>query len=122
MARAGRPRGRTTTPAAPPPAHLCRIDTNAFDPLLFKTYGDISADARSNHKCQGMGGVPAQPGFAAAGLSGEENADRCAWTYGSTFAVGPARANLTLGSRHFLIQANWINTPSGGCVLSAAQP
>ncbi len=59
-----------TTPAAPPPAHLCRIDTNAYDALLAKTYGDISADARSNHKCQGMGGVPAVPGFAAAGRGG----------------------------------------------------
>lgn len=59
-----------TTPAAPPPAHLCRVDSNIYDPLLSRTYAELSADARSNHKCQGMGGVPAVPGFAPAGRGG----------------------------------------------------
>ena len=53
-----------TGPVTPPPAHLCRVDSSIFDSLLSRTYADISADARSNHKCQGMGGVPAVPGFA----------------------------------------------------------
>lgn len=59
-----------TTPTAPPPAHLCRVDSSIFDTLLARTYADISADARSNHKCQGMGGVPAVPGFAGRGRGG----------------------------------------------------
>lgn len=81
------------TPAAPPPAHLCRIDTNAFDSLLFKTYGEISADARSNHKCQGMGGVPAQPGFAAAGRGGGRGAAPAAAGRGGAAPTGaPAPA------------------------------
>jgi LmbE family N-acetylglucosaminyl deacetylase len=63
-----------TTPAAPPPAHLCRVDSNIYDPLLARTYAELSADARSNHKCQGMGGVPAVPGFAAAGRGGRGGA------------------------------------------------
>lgn len=59
-----------TTPAAAPPAHLCRVDSAIYDPLLARTYAEISNDARSNHKCQGMGGVPPVPGFAAAGRGG----------------------------------------------------
>ena len=50
--------------------------------------------------------------------NGMENADKCAWTFGSTYTVNGAQANMVLGSRNFLIQQNWVNTPpSGGCVL-----
>ena len=35
-----------------------------YDPLLGRTYAEIGADARSNHKCQGMTGLPALPGIA----------------------------------------------------------
>ncbi len=58
------------TPAPPPPAHLCRVDSAVYDPLLARTYADISNDARSNHKCQGIGGMPAVPGFAPPGRGG----------------------------------------------------
>jgi LmbE family N-acetylglucosaminyl deacetylase len=51
-------------PAAAPPAHLCRVDSSIYDTLLARTYADIAGDARSNHKCQGVGGTPAIPGFA----------------------------------------------------------
>lgn len=44
--------GRTTS------AHVARIDTGLYDPLLGRTCSAIGTDARSNHKCQGMGGVP----------------------------------------------------------------
>ena len=52
-------------PQAPkgPPVKLTPADTNAYDPLLGRTYAEIGADARSNHKCQGVGGMPALPGF-----------------------------------------------------------
>jgi GlcNAc-PI de-N-acetylase/NPCBM-associated, NEW3 domain of alpha-galactosidase len=58
-------------PAAPasagqPPAaagpRLARINTGAYDELLGRTYAEIGADARTNHKCQGTGGVPPIPG------------------------------------------------------------
>jgi hypothetical protein len=44
---------------------------------------------------------------------GEENADKCAYTYGSTL-VRPSQGatdywNLALGGKHFLIQRNWVN-------------
>ncbi len=77
---------RTRLPAtalrqAPPPAsQVCgrTFDSRGFDaavklhpgqhqrarsPLLGRTYAEIGADARSNHKCQGTGGLPALPGF-----------------------------------------------------------
>ena len=53
-----------TTQAAPAPAvKLTPVNTSAYDPLLGRTYAEIGADARSNHKCQGTGGLPALPGF-----------------------------------------------------------
>src|SRR3954468_839387 len=65
---AGGGRGDTaqTTPAAPP-VKLTPANTAAYDSLLGRTYADIGADARSNHKCQGMGGLGPMPGMAAAG-------------------------------------------------------
>jgi LmbE family N-acetylglucosaminyl deacetylase len=55
-----------TTPALPPVPlpKLARVNTAAYDPLLGRTYAEIGADARSNHKCQGMTGLPALPGIA----------------------------------------------------------
>jgi hypothetical protein len=40
---------------------------------------------------------------------GEENADKCAWTFGTTHAdpSNGALYNMTLGSRNYLIQRNW---------------
>jgi hypothetical protein len=57
--------GRGGRAAAPPPGvRLTRVNTSAYDPLLGRTYAEIGADARSNHKCQGAGGgLPALPGF-----------------------------------------------------------
>ena len=70
--------------AADPPApavKLTPVNTNAYDPLLGRTYAEIGADARSNHKCQGTGGLPPLPGFndggaaAAAGGGGYQLID-----------------------------------------------
>jgi hypothetical protein len=53
--------------------------------------------------------------------TGEENADKCAWTFGTTFnAVNGSLANMTLGSKSFLIQQNWLNAQGGKCALSWA--
>ena len=48
-----------------PPVKLTPANTNTYDELLGRTYAEIGADARSNHKCQGVGGLPALPGFNA---------------------------------------------------------
>jgi len=46
---------------------------------------------------------------------GMENADKCAWTFGSTYTVNGALANMRLGSRDYLIQQNWVNASGGYC-------
>jgi hypothetical protein len=49
---------------------------------------------------------------------GYENADKCAWTFGSTYSANGALANVKLGSRNFLIQQNWVNASGGYCAMS----
>src|SRR5439155_15531696 len=50
---------------------------------------------------------------------GSENADKCAWTFGTTFTAGNGSLyNVTLGSRNFLIQRNWVNASGGYCWMS----
>jgi Phosphate-induced protein 1 conserved region len=50
---------------------------------------------------------------------GAENADKCAWTFGSTStASNGASYNMTLGSRQYLIQQNWVNASGGYCAKS----
>jgi hypothetical protein len=50
---------------------------------------------------------------------GYENADKCAWTFGTTYKVSNgALANMKLGTRDFLIQRNWVNASGGYCALS----
>jgi hypothetical protein len=49
---------------------------------------------------------------------GNENADKCAWTFGTTYkAANGALANMNLSGRDFLIQQNWVNVAPGGCAL-----
>jgi len=51
--------------------------------------------------------------------SGNENADKCAWTFGTVYAAANGTlANMKLGARDFLIQQNWLNLNGGGCALS----
>ena len=50
---------------------------------------------------------------------GYENADKCAWTWGTTYTTASGgKANMNLGGKDFLVQRNWVNAGSGGCALS----
>jgi hypothetical protein len=50
---------------------------------------------------------------------GWENGDKCAWTFGTTYAVGNgSRANVKLGGKDYLIQQNWNATGAGSCALA----
>lgn len=50
---------------------------------------------------------------------GYENADKCAWTFGTTYQTpNGAQANMKLGARDYLIQRNWVNAGGGFCALS----
>ena len=65
--RGGEPPAAPPAPAPPAPAaaavKIVRPNTAAYDPLLGRTYAEIASDARSNHKCQGMGGLPPLAGI-----------------------------------------------------------
>src|SRR5580704_11101260 len=66
--RGGRGAAAAEPPAAPAPnVRLTRVNTVAYDPLLGRTYAEIGNDARSNHKCQGMTGLPPLPGLGGRG-------------------------------------------------------
>jgi hypothetical protein len=50
--------------------------------------------------------------------SGNENADLCAYDYGTTYnTANSSVANVHLGTRDYLIQRDWINANGGGCVV-----
>jgi LmbE family N-acetylglucosaminyl deacetylase len=53
--------------AAVPAARVATVNPGVYDPLLGRTYSEIGADARSNHKCQGMGQMSPLPGGAGGG-------------------------------------------------------
>jgi hypothetical protein len=50
---------------------------------------------------------------------GAENADKCAWTFGTmSTASNGSKYNMTLGSRQYLIQRNWVNASGGYCAVA----
>ena len=50
---------------------------------------------------------------------GYENADKCAWKWGTTYTTANGgTANMTIGGKDYLVQQNWVNAGSGGCLLS----
>jgi phosphate-induced protein 1 len=51
---------------------------------------------------------------------GYENADKCAWTFGTTStAPNGSKYNILLGGKYqYLIQRNWVNASGGYCALS----
>lgn len=54
---------------------------------------------------------------------GLENSTKCANNFGQTYtAPNGARANIQLGTRHWLIQQNWVNTTRKGfCAMAPPQ-
>ena len=50
---------------------------------------------------------------------GYENADKCAWTFGTeSTASNGSKYNVTLGGTQYLIQQNWVNAGGGYCAMS----
>lgn len=82
--------------------------------------GNAGADAMASVIAHELAEIMSDPYLNAwYDAAGEENADKCSWTFGSTYkAPNGSSANVKLGSRDYLIQQNWINsTPSGSCGL-----
>lgn len=50
---------------------------------------------------------------------GEENADKCAWTFGTESTAGNgSKYNITLSGKNYLIQQNWVNASGGYCSMT----
>jgi hypothetical protein len=78
--------------------------------------GDVPADAEINTLAHEIEEAATDPLLNAwFDRRGYENADKCAWTFGTTYPSGGGVANMQIGDKHFLIQRNWINSGSGGC-------
>jgi hypothetical protein len=82
--------------------------------------GSVSADGMASIITHELEEAVTDPDLNAWWDStGNENADKCAWTFGGTYLTGNgATANMTIGSRDFLIQRNWLNASGGVCVKS----
>jgi len=81
--------------------------------------GDVGADAMVStiaHELSETVTDPTMRGWYSA--RGEENADRCAWQYGTLFVSGGGHANVHLGARDYLLQTNWVNDASPHCAMS----
>jgi hypothetical protein len=51
--------------------------------------------------------------------TGNESADKCAWTYGTTSkSANGSLYNIVLGGFQFLIQRNWVNASGGYCAMT----
>jgi hypothetical protein len=51
--------------------------------------------------------------------NGSENADKCAWTFGTTsLDIYGAKYNMTVNKMNYLVQQNWVNANNGYCAMS----
>jgi len=82
--------------------------------------GNLGADAMASIIAHELEEAVTDPDLNAwYDRRGYENADKCAWTFGttSTTATG-AKYNMTLNNMNYLIQQNWVNASGGYCALS----
>jgi len=84
--------------------------------------GDPSADAMISVISHELEETATDPNLNAwYDSTGAENADKCAWNFGTTYtAPNGATANMKLGTRDYLIQQNWLNANGGECALAWA--
>ena len=83
--------------------------------------GDAEADAMASVIAHELEEAATDPQLNAwYDSTGAENADKCAWTFGTTYSVSGAAANMKIGTRDYLIQQNWVNAGGGYCAVSYA--
>jgi len=82
--------------------------------------GTVGADAAASHFVGLLSDIVTDPDFGAwFDKLGLEMADKCVWTYGTTYtAPNGSRANVRLGSRDYLLQQLWVPSKNrGSCAL-----
>ena len=80
--------------------------------------GDLNTDAMASIIAHEMEEALTDPDLNAwYDSQGRENADKCAWTFGTTStAPNGQKYNMTFGGMNWMIQQNWSNvSPSGLC-------
>jgi len=82
--------------------------------------GNVGADAMASVIAHELEEMVTDPNLNAwYDTRGAENADKCAWTFGTTYTTpNGAKANMKLGGLDFLIQQNWVNASGGFCAKS----
>ncbi len=82
--------------------------------------GNAGADGMASIVAHELEETVSDPyGSAWYDAQGEENADKCAWTFGAeSTASNGSKYNITLGGLHYLIQQNWVNANGGACAMS----
>ena len=83
--------------------------------------GDAGADAMASVIAHELEETATDPDLNAwYDNGGAENADKCAWTFGTPIGTtsNGAQYNMFLGARPFLIQRNWVNGGGGYCALA----
>jgi hypothetical protein len=80
--------------------------------------GNLGADGMASVLAHEMEESITDPDLNAWEDSAGENADKCAWKFGTTYTTAAgASANMKLGTRDYLIQENLVET-TGLCALS----
>jgi hypothetical protein len=82
--------------------------------------GDYGADAMASVIAHEAEEATTDPDLDAwYDRRGQENADKCAWTFGTSYkAANGSLANVRLGSRDDYLQQNWLNVSMGRCALA----
>ncbi len=82
--------------------------------------GDVGVDAMVSVLAHELEEAVTDPELNAwFDLFGYENADKCAWKFGTTPTdpVSGAYYNVSWSNRKFLVQMNWLNVKSGSCAI-----
>jgi hypothetical protein len=81
--------------------------------------GNAGADAMASVIAHELEEMVTDPNLNAwYDTRGAENADKCAWTFGTTSpAANGSKYNISLNSYQYLIQQNWVNASGGYCAL-----
>lgn len=81
--------------------------------------GDIGADAMASVITHEIEEAATDPELNAwYDTRGYENADKCAWKFGTTSTLNNFKYNMTMNGRKYYIQQNWVNAAGGYCALT----